>query len=72
MADISQPQEDASSKQDSEVPHQIRKGRLWDLRRHTLYFPYIIAHFYPKSVMGRRRFARCIVEMGDCRRRRRA
>ena len=25
--------------------------------------------FSPKSVMGRRRFARCIVEMGDCRRR---
>ena len=22
--------------------------------------------FSPKSVMGRRRFARCIVEMGDC------
>ena len=28
--------------------------------------------FTSKSVMGRRRFARCIVEMGDCRRRRRA
>ena len=31
--------------------------------------PYIIAHFYPKSVMGRRRFATCSVDMGDCRRR---